>query len=60
MRKNNNKWLEKLSKALSGTKKKTKQKLLGAVGKILRTKGYAGLKVSKIAAVAGFDKKADL
>lgn len=38
-------------------KEKTKQKLLGAVGKILRTKGYAGLKVSKIAAVAGFDKK---
>jgi len=38
-------------------KEKTKQKLLGAVGKILRTKGYSGLKVSKIAAVAGFDKK---
>ncbi len=38
-------------------KEKTKQKLLGAVGKILRTKGYPGLKVSKIAAVAGFDKK---
>lgn len=30
---------------------------MGAVGKILRTKGYSGLKVSKIAAVAGFDKK---
>lgn len=38
-------------------KEKTKQKLLCAVGKILRTKGYSGLKVSKIAAVAGFDKK---
>lgn len=38
-------------------KEKTKQKLLAAVGKILRTKGYSGLKVSKIAAVAGFDKK---
>ncbi|WP_292010972.1 TetR/AcrR family transcriptional regulator [Chryseobacterium sp.] len=38
-------------------KEKTKLKLLGAVGKILRTKGYSGLKVSKIAAVAGFDKK---
>ncbi|MBK1896284.1 TetR/AcrR family transcriptional regulator [Chryseobacterium paridis] len=38
-------------------KEKTKQKLLAAVGKILRVKGYAGLKVSKIAAVAGFDKK---
>lgn len=38
-------------------KEKTKQKLLAAVGKILRTKGYSGLKVSKIAVVAGFDKK---
>ena len=38
-------------------KEKTKQKLLAAVGKILKTKGYSGLMVSKIAAVAGFDKK---
>jgi len=38
-------------------KEKTKQKLLNAVGKILKTKGYSGLMVSKIAAVAGFDKK---
>ena len=38
-------------------KEKTKQKLLAAVGKILRTKGYSGLKVSKIAVVAGYDKK---
>lgn len=38
-------------------KQKTKQKLLGAVGKILKTKGYSGLMVSKIAAVAGYDKK---
>lgn len=38
-------------------KEKTKQKLLNAVGKILKTKGYSWLKVSKIAAVAGFDKK---
>ncbi|MCJ8154380.1 TetR/AcrR family transcriptional regulator [Chryseobacterium sp. SSA4.19] len=38
-------------------KEKTKQKLLAAVGKILKTRGYPGLKVSKIAAVAGFDKK---
>ncbi|MDH6253502.1 AcrR family transcriptional regulator [Chryseobacterium sp. H1D6B] len=38
-------------------KEKTKQKLLAAVGKILRVKGYSGLKVSKIAQVAGFDKK---
>ena len=38
-------------------KEKTKQKLLNAVGKILKTKGYSELMVSKIAAVAGFDKK---
>ncbi|HFK5575434.1 TPA: TetR/AcrR family transcriptional regulator, partial [Elizabethkingia anophelis] len=35
----------------------TKQKLLNAVGKILATKGYSELKVSKIATVAGLDKK---
>lgn len=38
-------------------KEKTKQKILRAVGKILRTKGYLELTVSKIALVAGFDKK---
>ncbi|KPH14748.1 TetR/AcrR family transcriptional regulator [Chryseobacterium sp. ERMR1:04] len=38
-------------------KEKTKQKLLAAVGKILKVKGYSGLKVTKIADVAGFDKK---
>ncbi|HFK5564655.1 TPA: TetR/AcrR family transcriptional regulator [Elizabethkingia anophelis] len=38
-------------------KEKTKQKLLNAVGKILATKGYSELKVSKIATVAGLDKK---
>ncbi|WP_159476435.1 TetR/AcrR family transcriptional regulator [Chryseobacterium sp. 18068] len=38
-------------------KERTKQKLLNAVGKILKTEGYLGLKVSKISAVAGFDKK---
>nr|WP_305051435.1 hypothetical protein [Elizabethkingia bruuniana] len=37
-------------------KEKTKQKLLNAVGKILATKGYSELKVSKIATVAGLDK----
>lgn len=41
----------------SRNKEKTRQKLLRAVGKILRTKGYSELTVSKIAAVAGFDKK---
>ncbi|WP_407402534.1 TetR/AcrR family transcriptional regulator [Chryseobacterium sp.] len=38
-------------------REKTKQKLLSAVGKIIKTKGYSGLLVSKIADVAGFDKK---
>lgn len=38
-------------------KERTKQKLMAAVGKIIKTKGYSGLMVSKIAAVAGFDKK---
>ncbi|HAY3551510.1 TetR/AcrR family transcriptional regulator [Elizabethkingia meningoseptica] len=38
-------------------KEKTKKKLLDAVGKILATKGYSELKVSKIASVAGLDKK---
>lgn len=38
-------------------REKTKQKLLNAVGKIIKTKGYSGLLVSKIADVAGFDKK---
>ncbi|MNW19370.1 hypothetical protein D3C71_2193310 [compost metagenome] len=28
---------------------------MNAVGKILKTEGYLGLKVSKISAVAGFD-----
>ena len=38
-------------------KEKTKQKLLNAVGKNLATKRYSELKVSKIATVAGLDKK---
>nr|WP_314491867.1 TetR/AcrR family transcriptional regulator [uncultured Chryseobacterium sp.] len=38
-------------------KEKTKKKLLDAVGEILKTKGYRDLKVSKIAVVAGYDKK---
>lgn len=38
-------------------KERTKKKLLAAVGKVLRVKGYSGLKVSRIATVAGFDKK---
>lgn len=38
-------------------KEKSKQKLLDAVGKILRTKGFRGLKVNDIAATAGLDKK---
>ena len=38
-------------------KERSKKKFLDAVGKILRTKGYAALKVSSIAATAGVDKK---
>ena len=38
-------------------KERSKKKFLDAVGKILRTKGYAALKVSNIAATAGVDKK---
>ncbi|MCW3170770.1 TetR/AcrR family transcriptional regulator [Chryseobacterium sp. 09-1422] len=38
-------------------KAKTKKKLLKAVGEILKNKGYTGLMVSKIAKVAGCDKK---
>jgi AcrR family transcriptional regulator len=38
-------------------KERSKKKFLDAVGKILRTKGYTGLKVNDIAATAGVDKK---
>jgi AcrR family transcriptional regulator len=38
-------------------KERSKKKFLNAVGKILRTKGYAGLKINEIAATAGLDKK---
>lgn len=39
------------------SKEKSKQKFLAAVGKILKTKGFAGLKVNAIAEAAGLDKK---
>lgn len=39
------------------SKEKSKQRFLDAVGKILKTKGYAALKVNDIAATAGLDKK---
>jgi len=39
------------------SKEKSKQKLLNAVGKLLRTKGYTALKVNDIATTAGLDKK---
>ncbi|WP_199118074.1 TetR/AcrR family transcriptional regulator [Pedobacter sp. ASV28] len=39
------------------SREKSKQQLLDAVGKLLRTKGYAALKVNDIAATAGLDKK---
>jgi len=38
-------------------KEKSKQKFLDAVGKILNTKGFSGLKVNDIAKVAKLDKK---
>ncbi|MFZ4928980.1 TetR/AcrR family transcriptional regulator [Chryseobacterium sp. Mn2064] len=38
-------------------KERSKMKFLEAVGKILKTKGYAGLKVNNIAEEAGVDKK---
>jgi len=36
---------------------RSKEKFLSAVAKILKTKGYAGLKINDIAKVAGVDKK---
>lgn len=41
----------------SRNKENTKQQLLDAVGKILKTQGYSDLKVNHIAATAGLDKK---
>jgi len=38
-------------------KEKSKQRLLDAVGKLLKSKGYPALKVNDIAATAGLDKK---
>lgn len=38
-------------------KERSKKKFLDAVGKILKTKGYAALKINHIAATAGVDKK---
>ncbi|HCN49750.1 MAG TPA: TetR/AcrR family transcriptional regulator [Chryseobacterium sp.] len=38
-------------------KERSKKKFLDAVGKILKTKGYSGLKVNDIAGTAGVDKK---
>ncbi|MFZ4928979.1 TetR/AcrR family transcriptional regulator [Chryseobacterium sp. Mn2064] len=47
-------------KSAAGTirnKERSKKKFLDAVGKILKTKGHAGLKINDIAATAGVDKK---
>jgi hypothetical protein len=47
-------------KSAAGTirnKERSKEKFLEAVGKILETEGYQGLKVNNIAATAGVDKK---
>lgn len=48
---------KKTAKPRERNKDKSKQQFLDAVGKILKTKGYAGLKVNDIAATAGLDKK---
>lgn len=47
----------KIVQGLIRDKAKTKEKLLKAVGEILKDKGYTGLLVSKIATVAGCDRK---
>lgn len=39
------------------SKEKSKEKLLNAVGRLLKTKGFVALKVNDIAASAGLDKK---
>ncbi|RQP07798.1 MAG: TetR/AcrR family transcriptional regulator [Chryseobacterium sp.] len=47
-------------KAVAGPvrdKNRTKKKLLDAVGNILKTRGFAGLKITKIAETAGVDRK---
>lgn len=47
-------------KAAAGSirnKERSKEKFLDAVGQILETKGFSGLKVNDIAATAGVDKK---
>lgn len=48
---------KKVSKPRERNKDKSKQQLLDAVGRLLRTKGYTALKVNDIAATAGLDKK---
>lgn len=48
---------KKIIKGPVRDKEKTKERLLAAVGKIIQTTGYQGLKVSTIAKEAGCDKK---
>lgn len=48
---------KKTARPRERNKDKSKQQFLDAVGKILKTKGYAALKVNDIAATAGLDKK---
>lgn len=48
---------KKVTKPRERNKDKSKQQLLNAVGRLLRTKGYTALKVNDIAATAGLDKK---
>lgn len=49
-----------IRKAVAGSirnKERSREKFLDAVGEILETKGYTGLKINDIAATAGVDKK---
>lgn len=46
-----------IAKTRENSKERSKQRFLGAVGQILKEKGFAGLKVNNIAATAGLDKK---
>lgn len=53
----NRKMKDGISKTRSRNKENTRQRLLDAVGEILRSKGYQALKVNQIAVTAGLDKK---
>ncbi|RYE56106.1 MAG: TetR/AcrR family transcriptional regulator [Sphingobacteriales bacterium] len=43
--------------AVMKDKEQTKRKLIDAVGMIIKTKGFSGLRISKVAGLAGVDRK---